>query len=312
MIMKRSSKWTAGLLIGLLATTAFLPMSLAEVQLSGTTDVTAPVTQEPLPIKSALTYFEKMKKEHVSIYVKDLKSGRSYGINENFVNKEKDAGMMAASVIKLHLAYHVVREIEAKHVEWDKSYKDPVTGRKFTLRSEMKKMITVSDNGSYNTLLRFMKPADINKSFTLYGMPHTKVYAELGPAGDGWSKANNLKRYNTTKGGRINAFETAVMLEDIHAKRKDPNMKVLHDFMLAVTNKDRIPSAVGKTIAVAHKTGSMMGDDGVFDDAGIVYGKNGTYIVCILVQKQHISIDKETRSAVKKAFETLEKMNAKQ
>lgn len=267
----------------------------------------AAVTTDRLPLSSAFKYFEKLPKDQVSLYVKDLTSGKSYGLNENFINKEKEAGMMGASVIKLHLAYYGVKSIEKGTYKWDQTYKDPVSGRKFTIRNEMSKMITVSDNGSFNTLLRFFKPEAINAGLADLLMPNTKVHAELGPAGDGWSAANNRKRYGTTKGGRINAYETAVMLEDICKNKDKADMKVLHNFMLKVSNKDRIPSAVGKATLVAHKTGTMSDKDGVFDDVGIVYGKNGNYIVCVLVQKQKASIDKETRKAVKLAFDYMEK-----
>ncbi len=261
---------------------------------------------KPLPLEKSFSRLEKLGLGKVSIYVKDLKSGETFGIHEDYIDKNGDAGMCAASVIKMHVAYCLVKDIEEGKLSWNKTYRDPVNGRKFTIKEEMKRMIVVSDNNSYNTFLRFLTPKKINEKFLEMGLENTKVYSEIGPAGYGWSKKNNVMRYGIDRGGRINALETAKVLELIYKEKNQKDMAILHRYMTEVTNTKRIPAAVGKGVVVAHKTGTVADADGIFNDSGIVYGKNSHYLFVILTQNQKYGIDLVIRKAVKDAFATLE------
>lgn len=265
----------------------------------------AKVTKAVLPLDKSFSYFKEMEEGEVSLYVKDLRTGRTYSIHGDYVNSQNDAGMNGASTIKIFMAYHIIQELNKGHLSWNKVYVDPVDKREFTVSKELRRMIVDSNNGSYNTFLRFLTPKAVNKGLKSYGLAHTRVYAELIPSSN-TSYESNRKRYGTTKTSRINAQESAVLLEKIYKSRNEKNMKILHGYMFLVKNRERLPKALGSEYRVAHKTGTIEGKAGVYNDVGIVYGKKGNYIVCILTAKQEKTVNAKIREAVRNAVKVLE------
>lgn len=268
-----------------------------------------PKTKEvpKLPLDKSFAYFKNMKPGEVSLYVKDLRTGGVYSIHGDYLNAQKDAGMIGASTIKIFMGYHIIQEIKKGHLSWTKEYTDPVDKRKFTISKELRKMIVDSNNGSYNTFVRFLTPKAVNEGFKSYGLEHTKIYAEIGPASN-WSYEKMRERYGTTKSSRINAEESAMLMEKIYLEKGNKHMKVLHSYMFLVKNRERLPKALGDSYKVAHKTGTIEGKAGVYNDIGIVYGKKGNYIVCILTAKQEETVNAKIRSAVRSAIKVLENM----
>lgn len=260
-----------------------------------------------LPLDKSFAYFKEMKPGEVSLYVKDLRTGGVYSIHGDYLNAQKDAGMVGASTIKIFMGYHIIQEINKGNLSWTKVYTDPVDKRKFTISKELRKMIVDSNNGSYNTFVRFLTPKAVNEGLQSYGLVHTKIYAEIGPASN-WSLEKMRERYGTTKSSRINAQESAILMEKIHLARNEKNMKVLHSYMFLVKNRERLPKALGDAYKVAHKTGTIEGKAGVYNDIGIVYGKKGNYIVCILTAKQDKTVNAKIRSAVRSAVKVLDSM----
>ena len=260
-----------------------------------------------LPLDKSFAYFKGMKPGEVSLYVKDLRTGGTYSIHGDYLNAQKDAGMVGASTIKIFMGYHIIQEINKGNLSWTKVYTDPVDQRKFTIEKELRKMIVDSNNGSYNTFVRFLTPKAVTEGLKSYGLTHTKIYGEIGPASN-WSLEKIRERYGTTLSSRINAEESAMLMEKIHLARNDKNMKILHGYMFLVKNRERLPMALGDRYKVAHKTGTIGGKTGVYNDIGIVYGAKGNYIVCILTAKQDKTVNAKIRSAVKSAVKVLDNM----
>lgn len=317
-------KWTHIFIMTAVLLMGFQVGQLHEISYAGTTKVTQKtptVTSgssvnvvvkpkqaiKPLPLDKTFEYFKGLKAGEVSLYVKDLQSGSTYNINGNYVNSADVAGMNGASVVKLFMAYYLIQELDAGNLDWDKVYTDPVDKRKFTIRKEFRRMVVDSNNGSFNTFLRFVTPKAVNEGLASYGLKHTHIYGEIGPASD-WSLKNNVKRYGSQKSSRINATEAGIILEKIYNKKSEKNMKVLHDYLFLVKNRERIPKALGSSYKVAHKTGTVA-EYGIYNDVGIIYGKNGNYIICVLTAKQKSSVNIEIREAVRNTVRILEKRN---
>lgn len=195
-----------------------------------------------------------------SVYVKDLKTGDVLSIN--------DTAMYPASVIKLFV-------MEATY--------DRIKSGKLSLNSGisslLNQMITVSDNESYNELVRrngggsfITGCSNINAYLKKSGYTKTGVHYTLSPSsspsmGDGGSNSSS-------------ASDAGKLLEKIY-KRKAVSKKYSDQMLKLLLNQTRrwkIPSGLPSGTKVANKTGET---DNYQHDAAIVYGKKTDYVVVI-------------------------------
>ncbi len=206
------------------------------------------------------------------IFIKDLKRGKTYQVN----NKQPFATASLYKLAVMYKAYDAINRGELKKddvLTENESTLDQILAPddssntnysavvSYNVQDALRAMITVSDN--YSALLLANKLGwqnidDFLKQQKIEGFD--LVYQE-GPTATAEAVGNLLERIfrNTA----VNAQSSQEM----------------KDLLLAQQVNDRIPQYLPSDIKVAHKTGEL---DNVRHDAGIVYGKNSTYIFVFL------------------------------
>lgn len=196
-----------------------------------------------------------------SVYVKDLKTGDVLSIN--------DTAMYPASVIKLFVMASTYQSIKSGNIA-QTSY----------VNSLLNQMITVSDNESFNALVR--------------------LHSKSGNFAEGCSVVNSyLKKISCTKtschhilhpsssastgDGHLNmssAKDAGILLEKIYkgtCVSKKYSQEMLN-LLLRQTKRYKIPSGLPAGTKVANKTGETSSYQ---HDVAIVYGPKTNYVVCI-------------------------------
>lgn len=195
-----------------------------------------------------------------SVYVKNLKTGDFLCIN--------DTTMYPASVIKLFAMEATYYQIKSGKLSLNTH-----------ITSNLNQMITVSDNESFNELVRqcgggsFVTGCkNINKYLKKCGYQRTGIHYTLHPSsspgtGDGGSNSSCVS-------------DVAKLLEKIY-NRKAVSKKYSDQMLKLLLNQTRrwkIPSGLPSGTKVANKTGET---DNYQHDAAIVYGKKTDYVVVI-------------------------------
>ena len=199
-----------------------------------------------------------------SVYVKDLKTGDVISIN--------DTAMKPASVIKLFTMAATYDSI--KH---GKIKKDSTVSRLLT------NMITVSDNESFNELVRrnssyrsFTNGCSvINNYLKKAGCTKTGCHSSLHPSASSFSWDGQTNMASAKDAGLI--LEKIYKGECVSAKYS----KEMLNLLLHQTRRWKIPSGLPAGTKCANKTGE---NDSCQNDVAIVYGRKTTYIVCIFSQ----------------------------
>lgn len=195
-----------------------------------------------------------------SVYVKDLKTGGVISLN--------DRSMSPASTIKAFVMAATFDRIKNKKLSYSS-----------TIRSLLNSMITVSDNESYNALVRynsssgsFLAGADeINNYLSKNGYTYTRCRHSLHPA----SSASVGNGSNTTS-----AKECGILLEKIYRGKcvSAAYSKEMLNLLLAQTRRWKIPSGVPSGVKTANKTGE---NDSVQNDMAIIFGPKTDYVLCV-------------------------------
>ncbi len=195
-----------------------------------------------------------------SVYVKDLKTGGVVNIN--------DRSMYPASTIKAFVMAATYDRIFRKKLSYTS-----------TIRSLLNSMITVSDNESYNALVRYNSSsgsflagaAEINSYLSKNGYTYTCCRHTLHPS----SSASTGNGSNTTS-----AKECGILLEKIYRGKcvSAAYSKEMLNLLLAQTRRWKIPSGVPSGVKVANKTGET---SSVQNDIAIVFGPKTDYILCV-------------------------------
>lgn len=197
-----------------------------------------------------------------SVYVKDLNTGDVVNLNEK--------AMYPASVIKAFVMASTFDQIKQKKLSYNS-----------TVKSLLKSMITVSDNESYNQLVRlnsssqnFVKGTEtVNAYLKKNGYTNTACHTTLHPAYS--SPVRDGKGSNTSS-----AKDCGLLLESIYRGTcvSAVYSKEMLNLLLNQTRRWKIPAGVPSGIKVANKTGETSTTQ---NDMAIVYGKKTTYVICI-------------------------------
>ncbi|MCD8155691.1 MAG: serine hydrolase, partial [Clostridiales bacterium] len=197
-----------------------------------------------------------------SVYIKNLETGDILNLNEQ--------SMYPASVIKAFVMASVYNEInEGRLTETS------------TISSLLNSMITISDNESYNELVRVQSSsgssflsgaAVVNAYLSANGYTNTCVHHTLHPAysslvSDGGSNISSAK-------------DCGVLLERIYngtCVSKTYSQKMLN-LLLAQQRRTKIPAGVPSGIQVANKTGETSTTE---NDIAIVFGEKTDYVICV-------------------------------
>lgn len=199
-----------------------------------------------------------------SVYVKDLKTDDIISIN--------DKSMKPASVIKLFTMAATYDSIRNGRIKKDGN-----------VNSLLNDMITVSDNESYNELVRrnssYRSFTDgcsvINKYLRKVGCTRTGCHSSLHPSSSSftWDGQSNM----------ASAKDAGLILEKIYKGEcvSAKYSKEMLNLLLRQTRRWKIPAGLPAGVKCANKTGE---NDSCQNDVAIVYGKKTTYVVCIFSQ----------------------------
>ena len=202
-----------------------------------------------------------------SVYVKNLKTQDILLINEK--------QMTPASIIKLFVMASA----------YDGIKRGTIPNNSNTKRL-LQNMITVSDNESYNALVRshdksqsFVNGAKkVNQFLKRNGFSKTGVHSTLHPAVSAFVSDGN-RNLTTVK-------DTGTLLEKIYrgtCVSKKASKEML-DLLLKQTRRWKIPSGLPSGTKVANKTGETSQYQ---HDAAIVFGPKTDYVVCIFSQTNY-------------------------
>lgn len=211
---------------------------------------------------------------HLGFYYKNLVTGQEFGVNEN------DA-FLAASVIKLPLYLHILRQSTAGVINRDDSLtvyeedKMPSCGALtlFTgsvtadIHTLCRLMIDLSDNTATNILIRHCTIPGANQGFREMGMEKTVLRRLLF---DAEASAQGLE--NT-----VSPKEMGSLLEQLY--REQFVSPALSREAMDTLLKQQIDHKLGGKlfdVPIAHKTGE---DDRLSNDVGIVFSPE-PFVLC--------------------------------
>lgn len=212
-----------------------------------------------------------------SAYVKNLDSGEEILINNQ--------SMYSASLIKAFVLADSYNEMENVMANEGQKLKKEADSPEVKVKVDdlICNMITVSDNESFNELVRlqsekndFKEGAEkINEYLKEEGYGDTSVQHTLAPSA---SPSIGLGGRNTTS-----VKDCGMLLERIY--KGDCVSKAASEEMMNILLQQevdwKIPSGLSSDVKVANKTGET---DTSQHDIAIVYGEKTTYIFCVMSQ----------------------------
>ena len=191
-----------------------------------------------------------------SVYVKNLKTNESLTIN----NRK----MYAASLIKLYAMAGAYDRVRAKKLALS------------SVSSLLSSMITVSDNDSFNTIVRKVGKKRLNKWIKKNGFKKTTVVHDVGLAANS-TIVRDGRTCNTTT-----VKDCGKLLEMIYRGKcvSKKYSKLMLSLLKQQQRRSKIPAGVPAGVVVANKTGET---DETCHDAAIVYAKKAPYILVVMV-----------------------------
>lgn len=231
----------------------------------------------------------------VTLYGKNLESGKEFGIGE-------DKPVRTASTIKLPILVAVFQAVEDGKAKWDEELlltdEDKVSGsgvlrefsggRKYLLRDLANLMIVVSDNTATNLILDRFTADYVNAVMEKYGFVQTrsnrKILGDgrnLKPVASGWSafgQKDDNKRFGI---GVSTPKEMGRLIEMLdQGKIVSPEASKA---MIAILSRQQHLDGIGRHLngyRVASKSGSL---DALRSDAGLVTNKSERYAIAVTV-----------------------------
>lgn len=207
----------------------------------------------------------------------DLRAGRGAYHGENRVFE-------AASLVKLPIMVELYRRAQAGEVDLDSEMvfeerfraegsgllKSQPAGTRWKLRELARLMIAESDNTATDMLLERLGMESIETEMARLGLKHTTVRRRIFDFA-----AIDAGRDNLTS-----PVDMLVLLQGI-ARERLPGSKEMMEILKGQKRRDMIPAGVPAGVAVAHKTGELLG---VLHDVGVVLAPDGEYILVLMGQ----------------------------
>lgn len=190
-----------------------------------------------------------------SVYMKNLETGQYFSINNRKI--------YAASLIKLYAMGAVYSRIAQGKIS------------ESSVSSTISSMITVSDNTSFNTIVRKVGLTYINQWCRENGYTETNQGHGLSPS------SNNYGLNNGTGSNVTSVADCGKFLESVYrgtCVSAAASQKML-GYLKRQQRRSKIPAGVPGGVVVANKTGET---DNYTHDATIVYSKNATYILVVM------------------------------
>ena len=218
-------------------------------------------------------------KGNVGIYLKDLRTGRTWEYNS-------DRLFISASLIKLPIMISVLDKVEKGEVSFDfeftitnkdriggsGSLKWAMEGTKISLFDVVYRMITDSDNTATKILIDHFGIDYFKNAFRRMGLYYTNITIEGMDLTSGRVAKEN---YTTPR-------EIAYLLEKIYRKEMISKEKseLMLDILKRTKSKSRIRRGVPSSWEVGHKTGLLRRS---CSDAGIIFSPKGDYLLVVLL-----------------------------
>ena len=244
-------------------------------------------------MESAMTSLESTVEDLISdydgnwsVYVEELEYENDFSINNQ--------GIYPASLVKIYTMAATFANME-QVIKNETDYLGSEESAKATVAQLLENMIEISDNESYNELVR-LQSSDrdfgegcgyINAYLQEEGYTGTGVHTTLHPA------ASSM--VNDGLGDNVTCVEDCgKLLEKIYkgsCGSQEDSGEMLH-LLLNQENTLKIPEGLPEGIEVAHKTGET---SEVQHDVGIIYGESTDFILCIMVDELTSSADVYTQ-----------------
>lgn len=232
---------------------------------------------DELGVRNLKQQLERMLEEYPgewSVYVKDLNTDDSILIN--------DKQYYSASLIKAFVMAKTYNDLEAVNAnEAVKLNTSDMETARAKVEDLLWNMITVSDNESFNELVRlqtedcdFIKGAEtVNEYLEKEGYSDTNVQHTLHPSP---SNAEGLGERNVTS-----AKDCGLLLERIYKGEcvNEEASKAMMNLFLHQEMKWKIPKGLPSGVESGNKTGETDEDQ---HDIAIVFGEKTTYILCVM------------------------------
>jgi beta-lactamase class A len=149
-------------------------------------------------------------------------------------------------------------------------------GSKLSVEELIELMITRSDNTAANMLIELLDFDYLNNSFKKLGLKYTNLKRKMM---DFSRRRQGVENFTT-------AAEMSAILEKFY--RREFIDGAASERCLGLLNhqkiRDRIPAKLPAGTPVAHKTGL---EKGICHDAGIVFTKNGDFLICVLTSHRN-------------------------
>jgi beta-lactamase class A len=200
------------------------------------------------------------------IVVKDLSTGQSVRLNENFP-------FQAASLYKLTVMYEVFKQrdldvfslseemtIGPDDVAMDLGSLPWPAGTRLTIGTALDRMITISDNSGAYMLAKKVGTPRINEDMLSLGLTNTHIRG-----GDLQTSAADMARLlEIIARGEALSTETSAEMVGLMARQQV---------------RDRIPVKMPPEATIANKTGNW---EAAAHDVAIVYGPRSTFVIALL------------------------------
>jgi len=149
--------------------------------------------------------------------------------------------------------------------------KNTRAGKEFSIKELMELMISISDNTATNILIKFLGFDFLNSWMKKAGLKNTNLSRLMM---DMAARKRGVENYTT-------ADDIALILDKIYLNSLPDRNASAECLRVLKTQKtrNRIPAKLPRGTVIAHKTGL---ENGVCNDAGIVFTKNGNFLICVL------------------------------
>lgn len=216
-------------------------------------------------------------KGNYSVVVVNLKTGENYSMND-------DEKYDSASLYKLWVMGTVYEQLEEGKLQKDDVLSSSIEelNEKFQIATEeaeltegevdmsveeaLSQMITISHNYAALLLSSYVRLSNVKNFIDKYGLSSSSV----GTTGPPTTTAQDIARFYDLlyRGKLVSKSASEEMLTLLKKQRLN----------------DRIPKYLPENITVAHKTGEL---NGFKHDAGIIFGKNGDYLIVVMSKSRN-------------------------
>jgi beta-lactamase class A/LysM repeat protein len=200
--------------------------------------------------------FQRLAGEaRVGVAARHLKTGAQVGLHANEV-------FPSASVNKVAILAEALRQIEARTI-----------ARSPELNADLSSMIVLSDNDAANRVLDAVGERNVNATMARLGFGKTVLHNyfsyALGPIDPG---------YNQTTPSDMAGLLTLLATDKLVSPAASQEMRGL---LLQAQDASKLRRGLPAEARLAHKSGFYTG---VANDAGIIFGPSGSYVLAVFSQ----------------------------